>query len=217
MPINQQLLEKARAAGAALAGAEHQVQLARTEYHTIVRRIHLAGGSLRELAHALELSHQRVQQMVEGAGGSWWHRVWRSRNAKHNLICTFCQRRDDQVAKLIAGPEVFICDACVALADQVKNGGSRAARGSLTLATEGARARCSFCRKRRTADRPLLTSSAASICGECLHVCQQIIMDSTPKDGQRVAPRLTALKKSSGSMAADQHALKTNDRTTRRF
>src|SRR5437667_12628868 len=108
MPINQQLLEKARAAGAALAAAEHQVQLARAEYHTIVRRIHLAGGSFRDLAHALELSHQRVQQMVEGAGGSWWHRVWRSRNARHNLICTFCSRTEEQVSKLIAGPGVFI-------------------------------------------------------------------------------------------------------------
>ena len=180
MTVNKQLLKKALAAGARVTEAEHQVELARTEYHAIVRRMHLAGGSLRDIAHSLELSHQRVQQMVGNAGGSWWHRVWRSRNAKRNLICTFCERRDDQVAKLIAGPGVFICDACVALADQVKNGGSRAARGSLTLAREGSKARCSFCRKRRTADRPLLTSSAASICGECLHVCQQIIMDSTP-------------------------------------
>src|SRR5258708_17150354 len=180
MTVNKQLLEKARAAGARLADAERQVELARIEYHAIVRRMHLAGGSLRDIAHSLQLSHQRVQQMVGSAGGSWWHRVWRSRNARRNLICTFCERPDNQVAKLIAGPNVFICDACVALAERAKNGGSRAARGSLTLAKEGAKARCSFCRKRRTADRPLLTSSAASICGECLHACQQIIVDSTP-------------------------------------
>ena len=180
MTINKQLLEKALAAGAKLTDAERQVELARTEYHAIVRRMHLAGGSLRDIAHSLELSHQRVQQMVGNAGGSWWHRVWRSRNAKRNLICTFCQRPDNQVAKLIAGPGVFICDACVALAERTKNGGSRATRGSLTLAKEGAKARCSFCRKRRTADRPLLTSSSASICGECLHACQQIIVDSPP-------------------------------------
>jgi hypothetical protein len=181
MPINQQLLEKARAAGAALADAEHQVQLARTEYHTIVRRMHLAGGSLRELAHALELSHQRVQQMVDGAGGSWWHRVWRSRNAKHNLICTYCGRTEEQVSKLIAGPGVFICDACVALAQQTIIGSlPPASRDSLALAPEHAKARCSFCRKRRRADRRLLVSSAANICSECLHACQQILVDSTP-------------------------------------
>ena len=180
MTINKQLLEKALAAGARVTEAERQVELARTEYHAMVRRMHLAGGSLRDIAHSLELSHQRVQQMVGNAGGSWWHRVWRSRNAKSNLICTFCERPDDQVTKLIAGPEVFICDACVALAARAKTRGSPAAHDSFTLAKEGAKARCSFCRKRRTADRLLLTSSAASICGECLHACQQIIIDSTP-------------------------------------
>src|SRR6266849_4884370 len=168
MTVNKQLLEKARAAGARLSDAERQVELARTEYHAVVRRMHLAGGSLRDIAHSLELSHQRVQQMVGNAGGSWWHRVWRSRNAKSNLICTFCERPDDQVAKLIAGPEVFICDACVALAARAKNGGSAAARDPFTLAKEGGKARCAFCRKRRTTDRLLLTSSAANICGECL-------------------------------------------------
>jgi hypothetical protein len=181
MPINHLLLEKARAAGVALADAEHQVQLARTEYHTIVRRIHLAGGSLRELAHALELSHQRVQQMVEGAGGSWWRRIWRSRNARHNLICTFCRRAEMQVNKLIAGPDVFICDACVALAQQTITGSlPTGTRDSFALATQHAKARCSFCRKRRTADRPLLVSTAANICRECLNTCRQILVDSTP-------------------------------------
>src|SRR5258708_11724389 len=133
MTVNKQLLEKARAAGARLADAERQVELARIEYHAIVRRMHLAGGSLRDIAHSLELSHQRVQQMVGNAGGRWWHRGWRSRNAKRNLICTFCERPDDQVAQLIAGPEGFICDACVAPADRTKNGGSRAARDPFTL------------------------------------------------------------------------------------
>ena len=86
MTINDELLKKAQAAGAKLTEAERQAQLARTEYHAVVRRMHLAGGSLREIAEALGLSHQRVQQMVNGAGGSWWQRVWRSRNARTGLI-----------------------------------------------------------------------------------------------------------------------------------
>jgi hypothetical protein len=181
MTVNRQLLEKARTAGARLADAERQVTSARTEYHAIVRRIHLAGGSLRDIAHSLDLSHQRVQQLVDSAGGSWWHRVWRSRNLRRNLICTFCERPETHVAKLIAGPGVFICDACVALAERSTRGAPlHASRGSWALAREGAKARCSFCRKRRTSDRPLLTSSAASICGECLHACRQILIDSTP-------------------------------------
>lgn len=42
------------------------------------------------------------------------------------LTCSFCRRRDDQVAKLVAGPRmrhvgprVYICDACVALSAKI--------------------------------------------------------------------------------------------------
>lgn len=177
MTINGTLLDKARAGGAKLAEAEHQVQIARTEYHTIVRRMHLAGGSLREIAEALGLSHQRVQQMVGEAGGSWWQQVWRWRNAKRNLSCTFCKRSKEEVAKLIAGPNVFICDACVALAERSLAKGS-ATRGALTLAGSGAKSRCSFCRKQGTADRQVLTGPPGSICAPCLDVCRQILTDS---------------------------------------
>jgi ATP-dependent protease Clp ATPase subunit len=30
-----------------------------------------------------------------------------------NLICSFCDKHQDKVAKLIAGPTTYICDACV--------------------------------------------------------------------------------------------------------
>jgi hypothetical protein len=178
MIINELLLKKARTAGARLAEAQREAQVARMEYHSIVRRMHLAGGSQREIAEALELSHQRVQQMVGGAGGSWWQRVWRSRNVKRNLACTFCQRSQDHVTKLIAGPNVFICDACVALAEQSMTN-SPATRSGLALAGKDAKSRCSFCRKRRTTDRPVIKGPAASICLQCLNVCQQILIDSS--------------------------------------
>ena len=179
MTINEELLKEAGAAGARLANTELEVQLARTEYHAIVRRMHLAGSSLREIGQALSLSHQRVQQMVQGAGGRWWQRIWRPRNLKSNLICTFCKLPQSQVAKLIAGPKVYICDLCVAIAEKSMTGSHiPALQGSLAFAKEGSRARCSFCKKGRTTDRPLLTGSAGNICGECLNVCRQILIDS---------------------------------------
>ena len=176
--IHEPLLSKARSASAKLAEAERRVQTIRTEYHSIVRRMHLAGGSLREIAQALELSHQRVQQMVGDAGGSWWQRVWRSRNAKRNLVCTFCGDSQDVVAKLIAGPDVFICDACVTLAEKSMTE-RPTSRDGLVLTREDAKARCSFCRKRSATDRPVLKGSAASICAPCLNVCRQILTDSS--------------------------------------
>lgn len=173
--IHEPLLSKARSANAKLAEAERQVQTIRAEYHSIVRRLHLAGASLREIALALEVSHQRIQQMVGDAGGSWWRRAWRSRNAKRNLTCTFCERSQDIVTKLIAGPNVFICDACVAVAEKSMGEISTA---PLALTRQTAKARCSFCRKRSTTDRPVFKASAASICARCLNVCHQILMDS---------------------------------------
>ena len=35
------------------------------------------------------------------------------------FICSFCGKSQDQVKKLIAGPEVYICDECVELCNQI--------------------------------------------------------------------------------------------------
>src|SRR5687767_1231258 len=42
--------------------------------------------------------------------------------AKHEdsrLKCSFCGKSQDQVKKLIAGPEVYICDECVDLCNEI--------------------------------------------------------------------------------------------------
>jgi hypothetical protein len=177
MTINGKLLQDALAAGTRLQHAENETQAARAEYHSIVRRMHLAGGSCREIAQALGLSHQRVQQMVQGAGGSWWARIWSTRRMKGNLLCTFCGRGD--MAKLIAGPKIYICDLCVAEAERRIAGNHISARDAfLSIAPEGSRAGCSFCGKGNTNGRKVLISSAGKICSECLNVCRQILSDS---------------------------------------
>jgi hypothetical protein len=35
------------------------------------------------------------------------------------LHCTFCGKTQDQVQRLIAGPNVFICDACITLCNDI--------------------------------------------------------------------------------------------------
>jgi hypothetical protein len=37
----------------------------------------------------------------------------------HSLTCTFCRRSEHQVRKLVAGPGVYICDACVEIAHRI--------------------------------------------------------------------------------------------------
>lgn len=38
---------------------------------------------------------------------------------KQALACSFCRRSEAQVAKLVAGPRVYICDECVAMAQRI--------------------------------------------------------------------------------------------------
>jgi len=38
---------------------------------------------------------------------------------KHTLYCSFCRKSQHEVKKLIAGPAIFICDACVALCTKI--------------------------------------------------------------------------------------------------
>lgn len=163
------LLESAREAGARLAEAERQALLARADYHTAIRRLHLAGTPLREIAQTLSLSHQRVQQIVRASGGSWWQ-VWRRRGTSVDAVCTWCGRPPADVHKLIAGPKIYICDACVESAERVMAGESKP---GLQLAA-GTRARCSFCRKRAAGDLPVV-AGLANVCGECLRVCREIL------------------------------------------
>lgn len=35
------------------------------------------------------------------------------------LHCSFCGKSETEVAKLVAGPRVYICDSCVTIANQI--------------------------------------------------------------------------------------------------
>lgn len=172
MVIDEEHLKRAKTAGEQLVEAERAALLARAEYNTVVRRMHLAGASLREIAAALGISHQRVQQIVDEAGGSWW------RPRKRDAICTFCERPPSEVKKLLSGPNVFICDACVERAEGTLAGKPSRGEGTLALA-KGGKAQCSFCGKRRSSDRPLVLGPTSNICGECAKTCRHIIEDSS--------------------------------------
>jgi ClpX C4-type zinc finger protein len=171
MTTDATLLEKARAAGTALADAERQVLTSRAEYHTAIRRLHQAGGSLREIADSLSLSHQRVQQIVSAAGGSWWQ-LWRGRRGKRDAVCTWCDRPPSEVAKLIAGPNVFICDACIISAERKQKSPPR------TDANAKTSRRCGFCSRRASGERTLI-AGATSICSDCLRACREILDATT--------------------------------------
>ena len=37
----------------------------------------------------------------------------------HSLTCTFCRKSEHEVRKLVAGPGVYICDACIEIAHSI--------------------------------------------------------------------------------------------------
>ena len=39
--------------------------------------------------------------------------------ASQELVCSFCNRSQDEVKKLIAGPSVYICNECVDLCGDI--------------------------------------------------------------------------------------------------
>jgi hypothetical protein len=195
--MNNELLTEARQAQERLIDAERDVEVARAEFYRVVRRLHLHGSSLRELAASLGLSHQRVHQIVEEAGGS---RRWvrggpqgggpqGRRPGPPRLACSFCGKHQHEVRKLIAGPGVYICDPCVALAENVISSGDPAETelGTMTdLPAHATGLKCSFCGKDRRQAAGLAvmpevtverTSAGAAICSECLVLCIEIIAE----------------------------------------
>lgn len=66
MTLDEPTLTEARELRSRLLELQHDADRAKLDYHHAIRRLHAAGGSMREIAEALDLSHQRVHQIVEG-------------------------------------------------------------------------------------------------------------------------------------------------------
>jgi ATP-dependent protease Clp ATPase subunit len=97
-----------------------------------------------------------------------------------------------RVKKLIAGPSVYICDGCVALAKVVLSDGQPVTTGIAELTAgpgDEARLVCSFCGKRRDQVAGLVVSSVqterkspATTCTECLDLCTEILTEELGED-----------------------------------
>src|ERR1044071_169730 len=104
MTLDEQILAEAREVRQHLVDLESQTAHARVDYHHAIKKLHAAGGSLREIAEALDLSHQRVHQIVEGPAGPpggppWAGRRWKHR--RHGNRRYFVARFDDDAREVL--------------------------------------------------------------------------------------------------------------------
>lgn len=193
MGLDRGLVREAERAKEQLAVAQHAAYRAKVHYHQAIRRLHAAGGSLREIAEALRMSHQRVHQIIDEAT-----EATRRRQRETQVLpgppgpCSFCGRPHDVCAKLIAGPEVFICDRCVLQATRLAAGPAveGQAEGPLRLEPPGAQAKCSFCGLEARQVRHLVASELAvaagkfgdlpRICDKCRDLGLEILAEPSP-------------------------------------
>ncbi len=93
-------------------------------------------------------------------------------------LCSFCGKNQDQVQRLIAGPEmVYVCDECVA-----RFSADTSAQSQQQRQTEQ---RCSFCGKQQKKVQRLVQGGGnVTICNECIELCQ-LILDEEPRMDRR--------------------------------
>ncbi len=161
MVLDERLLAEAESASARITALERETAAATSQYHRTIRRLHVAGSSMREIADALQLSHQRVHQIVDAAGGA--PRRWKLRSKPPRpLVCSFCEKAKDDVTKLVAGAAAYMCGDCVEAA------------ASFDKVHAASTLRCSFCTKPRKAVTRMVAGAQAQICDDCLHLCKEI-------------------------------------------
>ena len=87
--------------------------------------------------------------------------------------CNGCGRLKDEVTHMISGPNVYMCDRCVAQAAR-----QLTARRPLTPRRPPVDAvRCRFCHQRRSKDEATSVGSA-TVCVDCLGVMEGILAEA---------------------------------------
>jgi hypothetical protein len=180
MVVDENLLAKTSAALAQVTELEDQLEEAKAEYRREVRRLHLTGASMREVAEALGISHQRVHQIIDDGGVRRWRRR-RPNELSTQRTCSFCGREQRQVRKLIAGPGVYICDPCILAAVGVSTSGRPSKDLAMHPVPSNSDVHCSFCGKARITVDVLVAGPTVgktgppTICDECLGLCGEIL------------------------------------------
>lgn len=113
-----------------------------------------------------------------------WKRRKDAREARNaNLRCSFCNKNQNNVRKVIAGPAVFICDECVQVCVDIMADDHRferdvpvesadADRGN---SSRSATATCTLCRMPVLLEDALLVEARALLCHPCVSAIEDAL------------------------------------------
>lgn len=196
MTLDEDILRDVEAAREHLESLEDKAYEARATLHQSIRRLHATGASLREMAIALGMSHQRVHQIigtdgiveVEPSAVTDVSPLPVPAPAQSPAVavtagedsCSFCGAPRRELDKLLAAPgPVFICGGCVGKANlAVQN---RSAAGFRSVAVDED-ATCSFCGNGSAVGGVMAESERGSprICSRCTETCRRLVAAEEP-------------------------------------
>ncbi len=196
MSLDEDVLRDVEAARDKLEELEDAAYEARAALHQAIRKLHATGGSMREIATALGMSHQRVHQIIGTDGIVEVETsavtevsslpVTPERGAAVAVTgaedaCSFCGAPRRELERLLAGPgPVFICGACVAQANLAVQ--HRSAKGMRTVPVDED-ATCSFCANASALVGVMAEADpkgSPRICARCTETCRRLVTSEDP-------------------------------------
>jgi ATP-dependent protease Clp ATPase subunit len=114
----------------------------------------------------------------------WWRKKV-VRPERRVLRCSFCNKRQHDVPRLIAGPRVFICDECVAVCNDIIADDKRFVAGSRALRPEEpitwpGGIQCALCHVAiRTDEGVVIGGNRGTLCLECV----KAVVVARPQEG----------------------------------
>lgn len=199
MSLDEDVLRDVEAARCTLEALEDQAYEARAAFHQAIRRLHASGGSMREIATALGMSHQRVHQII---GTEGIVEVEASAVTEVSSLpvaatvttgedaCSFCGAPRREVDKLLAGPgPVFVCGSCVQQAADAVTGKSTG--GTLRVVPVDADATCSFCGNPSAIGGVMAEAADGHprMCAQCTATCERLLVGGGEDKADRPAMR----------------------------